>query len=315
MVYVREKEVNGKKYRYLTKSIRLPGGKVKKIQRRVSGRQVKGKFDGWFDKEEKKAFADWAVNAYTADSIFTEEEIRKIEWMRVDYRKILRQLSRPQKKDLFDRFTVNFTYESNAIEGNSLTLKDIAMVIFEKVIVKGKELREIYETRNSRDVVDLILKKKFKVSEKDSIRMHRVLVRDMEIVPGYKRFPNLVLGRKTKTTAPEEVKEEMCALLEFYEKNAGKLHPLQLAAQFHGEFERIHPFEDGNGRVGRFLINVMLVNAGYPPLIVRKTQRVAYFKCLEDFDNGYKENLERFLVEKFKASYKKFFEVYVKYLD
>jgi len=315
MVYIREKEVNGKKYRYLTKSIRLPDGKVKKIQKRVSGRPAKGKFDGWFDKEEKKVFADWAVNAYNADSIFTEEEIRKIEDMRVDYRKILRQLSKQQKKDLFDRFTVNFTYESNAIEGNSLTLKDVAIVIFEKVVVKGKELREIYETRNLRAVVDLILKKKFKVAEKDLIRMHRVLVRDMEIVPGYKRFPNFVLGRKTKTTTPEEVKEEMNALLEFYEKNAEKLHPLQLAAQFHGEFEKIHPFEDGNGRVGRLLINVMLVNSSYPPLIIRKTQRIAYFKCLEDFDNGYKENLERFLLEKFKDTYRKFFEVYVKYLD
>ncbi len=316
MVYVKEKVISGQKYYYLTKSIRLPDGRVKTIQKKLSDKnEPPAKYSEWFDAQEKMAFADWAVKAYRKNSVFTEEEIRKIEGMRVDYRKILRQLSNQQKKDLFDRFTANFTYESNAIEGNSLTLKDVAVVLFEKTAIKGKELREVYDTRNSRDVVDLILKKKFKVSEKDIIKMHKMLVRDMEIVTGYKKIPNFLIGRKTSTAPPEKVKEEMNKLLRHYERNSGKIHPLELAAQFHGVFERIHPFEDGNGRVGRFLINVILVNKGYPPLIIRKTQRIAYFKCLEDFDNGYKENLERFILEKFKDTYRKFFEVYVKYLN
>ncbi|MFH1234104.1 MAG: Fic family protein [Candidatus Diapherotrites archaeon] len=315
MVYVREKEVNGKKYRYLTKSIRLPDGTVKKIQKRVAGKgKPKGGFSEWFGEQEKKAFGDWAAANYRGGSVFSEEQVRKAEEARVDYKKILRKLSKPQLNDLFDRFTVNFTYESNAIEGNSLTLKDVVIVLFEKTAIKGKELREIYETRNSRDVVDLILRKKFKVCEKDIIKMHKLLVRDMRIAAGYKTVPNFVLGRTVRTTQPEKVGVEMQKLLAFYNENCGKLHPLELAAKFHGEFERIHPFEDGNGRVGRFLINVILVNNGYPPLIIRKTQRLAYFKCLTDFDNGYKENLERFLLEKFKKTYSNFFEIYVKYL-
>lgn len=210
---------------------------------------------------------------------------------------------------------VNFTYESNAIEGNSLTLKDVAIVIFEKTMVKGKDLGEIYETRNSRDVVDLILKKRFKVSEKDTMRMHKLLVKDMGIATGYKKIPNYLFGRKTKTAPPEKVPQEMNALMDYYHDNEAKLHPLQLAAHLHGMFEKIHPFDDGNGRVGRFLINVILASKGYPPLIVRKTQRQAYFKCLEDFDNGYKTNIERFLLDRFKQTYKNFFSTYVKYLN
>jgi len=103
-------------------------------------------------------------------------------------------------------------------------------------------------------------------------------------------------------------------LLGWYEKE-GTMHPLKKAALFHGKFEMIHPFDDGNGRVGRFLLNVMLLNTGYAPVIIRKSQRVSYLKALEDFDNGYTTNLERFILEKYKNTFKNFFQVYVKYLQ
>ncbi|MFA6320208.1 MAG: Fic family protein, partial [archaeon] len=74
------------------------------------------------------------------------------------------------------------------------------------------------------------------------------------------------------------------------------------------------PFDDGNGRVGRFLINVLLINEGYAPLIIRKSQRIAYMKALEDFDNGYTKNLERFMLDKYKNTFKNFFQIYAKYL-
>jgi Fic family protein len=89
---------------------------------------------------------------------------------------------------------------------------------------------------------------------------------------------------------------------------------VKLAAIFHGKFERIHPFEDGNGRVGRFLMNIILTKGGYPPLIIRKSQRVSYLKTLESFDSGHQDALVRFTLEKFKETYRKFFEVYVKYV-
>ncbi|MBI1969286.1 Fic family protein, partial [Candidatus Woesearchaeota archaeon] len=74
------------------------------------------------------------------------------------------------------------------------------------------------------------------------------------------------------------------------------------------------PFEDGNGRVGRILINVMLLNHGYPPLIIRKSHRVTYFDALQAFDHGYAGKLYYFLIEKHKKTYEQFFEVYMKYL-
>ena len=81
-----------------------------------------------------------------------------------------------------------------------------------------------------------------------------------------------------------------------------------------GAFE-IHPFEDGNGRVGRLLSNLILIKNKYPPLIIRKSQRLSYLKALEDYDNGYDWGLKRLFLRRFKDTYRKFFEVYIKYLD
>jgi Fic family protein len=314
MVYLKRKTINGSDYWYWTKSIRLPDGAVKTIQRLARKGDVAESNRPWFTEREKELAGDWSVKKYKTSPVFTEEQIRKVEGMRIDYRHIVRKLTRNQLKDVFDRFTVNFTYESNALEGSSLTLKDVAMVLFEKNIIKGKDLREIYETVNSREVVDSILRRKFKVREKDIIKMHEMLVQKMEIETGYKKIPNFIPGRVLETVPPEKVEKEVKKLLHYYEENKDKMHPLQLAAHFHGRFEKIHPFDDGNGRVGRFLVNVMLINDHYPPLIIRKTQRIHYLKCLEDYDRGYGENLERFLLEKYKDTYHKFFETYVKYV-
>ena len=316
MTHISKKRIRGKYYTYAVRSVRLPDGKVKKISKLIKNpSEAKNpELETFFDEKEAEAFVKYAQKYYEPFKLPDKEALRKIEKMRVHYRKILSKLSSNQLKDLFDRFTVNFTYESNAIEGNSLTLKDVAIVIHENTTIKGKSLREIYETRNSREVVELILRKRFNIREKDIFKMHSMLVRDMNIPEGYKTLPNYIQGRQTITTTPEEVPGEMKKLLERTEEKAKKLHPLQLAVSFHGKFEGIHPFEDGNGRVGRFLINIILVNSSYPPLIIRKTQRVSYFNALEDFDNGWTAALERFLYDRLKETYEKFFRVYAKYL-
>jgi Fic family protein len=120
--------------------------------------------------------------------------------------------------------------------------------------------------------------------------------------------------RNLKTTPPEKVEEEINKLIEWYNSNKNKIYPLQLAAEFHARFERIHPFEDGNGRTGRILLNAILLEQGYLPIIIRKTTRIAYFAALKAFDNGYKPKLERFIIEKLKHTFNNFFEIYIKYI-
>ena len=312
-MYFKDKNIKDRKYKYAIESFRLPNGNLKKVEI-LFKKQNKNELQKILEEKKKKVFLNYMIKEYKTDSIFNEEEFGKIEDIRINYFRILKNLSKQNKKDLFDRFTANFTYESNALEGNSLTLKDVAMVMFENSTIKGKDLREIYETRNSRKVVEMIIQNKFKVNEKDIIKLHKMLVKDLDIQEGYKKFPNILVGKRIKLTPPEKVESEIKKLINWYNENEEKFHPLKLAALFHGKFEQIHPFEDGNGRVGRFLINVILVNNKYPSLIIRKSQRISYLTSLEKFDGKYSGILERFILEKFKETYRKFFGIYIRYL-
>ncbi len=319
MVHLSRKKIKGKTYTYVVKSIRLPDGKGMTLQKLIQGKPpapkgLEKEFATFFLEKEKEAHARWAVRTYGTKSAFSEKALQAVEGMKLGYRELRRRLSREQLRDVFDRFTANFTYESNAIEGSSLMLKDVAIVMFDNRTPEGKDLREIYETRNSREVVDKILAKKFAVTEADIIKMHSMLMEHIDTRTGYKQFPNQIVGADVQLTLPEKVPAEMKALIEWFDERSQDTHPLQLAALFHGKFEKIHPFADGNGRVGRFIANATLVNAGYPPLIIRKTQRDAYIKTLQDFQRSYTTNLERLFLEKYKDTYWKFFEVYVKYL-
>ena len=319
MVFISRKKIKDTYQYYIEHSFRLPNGKIKKISIYLKDydpkkeRGIIKKYTAVLKDKEKELLIKFAGDYYKPSYIFKKELIQKLEEIKVNYHKLIKKLTKQQLKDVLDRFTVNFIYESNAIEGNSLTLKDVTVVLHENVAIKGKDLRDIYETKNTRLVVELIFKNKFKITKKDIINMHKLLVKDTGVALGFKKLPNYLLMRNVQTTAPEHVEKEMDKLIEWYHSNP-KIHPLEKAAVFHSKFEKIHPFEDGNGRVGRMLINIILLLNGYPPLIIRKTQRISYFHALEAFDNGHEDKFKRFLIDKYKDTYKKFFEVYVKYI-
>lgn len=319
MAFVSSKTIKGKKRYYLEKSIRLLNGKVKKFSIYLKDYHPKKRYKEIDHYKEllnakiSKELAEFASKYYQSYNVFSKGLLKRLEEIKLGYKGLMKRLSHKQLKDIIDRFTVNFTYESNAIEGNSLTVKDVTFILHEKKAIKGKDLREIYETLNTRKAMELVFNNKLRIKEKDIIKLHRILVENTDIAAGYKKLPNYLIGRKVETTNPENVEREMKGLIDWYHRNE-HIHPLQRAAIFHGKFEKIHPFEDGNGRVGRLIINIMLLNNRYPPLIIRKSQRLSYFSCLEAFDNGYEDKLNRFLIEKYKKTYEKFFEVYVRYL-
>ena len=314
MTYTTKKRIKGKSYLYLIESVRLPDGSIKKISKLIKSKKEKENYKTFLEMKKRELFINFALQNYQFKCPITKEDVKKIEEIRLDYKKIISSLSKAQLKDLFDRFTVNFTYESNAIEGNSLTLKDVAIVLFEKQSIKGKDLRELYETRNSRKAMDLLLLKKIKITHESIINLHKVLMKDIDVRQGYKKIPNFILGSNLKTSSPEKTYSDMTNLIRWYDEQKETLHPIILISVFHGRFLKIHPFEDGNGRVARFLLNAMLIDRGYPPLIIRKTSKAKYLNCLRAFDKGSDINLIRFILEKFKRTFHNFFEVYVKYL-
>lgn len=316
MVAVKTKKIKGKKYLYAEYSFRLPDGRVKKISKLIKNTRDKEKKEikEYFLEKEIKAYQKYALNKYGIDHVLTKEKIEKIESIKVEYKNLLKNLTKKQMKDILDRFTINFTYESNAIEGNSLTLKDVIFILTENIVPKGKDLGEVYETRNTRIANELLFNNKIKITIKDIIKLHSILIKDTDVQEGFKKFPNVLLMRNVETTPPEKVEEEMKKLVDWYDKMKGKEHPIRIASEFHSRFERIHPFEDGNGRVGRVLINAIFLENKYPPLIIRKTMRKSYFSALEANDKGYKPKLERFVLDKFERTFNNFFKIYVKYI-
>ncbi len=316
MVSIKTKKRNKKINLYAEYSFRMPDGSIKKLSKFIEKKDDISSSDikEYFLVKETEAYQDYANNRYTPDLIFTKEKISKMETYRVEYKKIINTLSKNQMNDVLDRFTANFTYETNAIEGNSLTLKEVTMMFSENIVPKGKNLREVYETRNAREANEMLFGNRVKIDNESIISLHKLIVKETGVNSGFKKLPNFLVMRDVKTTKPENVEEEIQKLIDWYNKFKDSTHPLKLAAEFHARFEKIHPFEDGNGRVGRILINAILLENKYPPLIIRKTIRQSYFEALSAYDKGHKAKLERFLIEKYEETFEKFFRIYVKYL-
>jgi len=155
------------------------------------------------------------------------------------------------------------------------------MLLDDNITPNGKKLREVYEQVNTKKLFEMHRKRKFSITEKDILRMHEIFMQNIDARIGYRTRPVRILGSTTKTSLPEYVKIDMRLLLQWYDLHKHALHPVELAALFHAKFEQIHPFADGNGRVGRFIVYVLL-DKGMPTLF---PDRKRYLEALEGSQN------------------------------
>lgn len=195
-----------------------------------------------------------------------------------------RPLPRHTVASLHEKLVLEWTYHSNAIEGNTLTLRE-TKVVLEGITVGGKSLREHFEATNHRDAilyVEDIVSKVEPLSEWQIRSIHRLVLKgiDDDEAGRYRRENVVIAG--ASTTPPDflHLPAEMAALIDWHEK-AAAMHPVERAAELHTRFVKIHPFVDGNGRTGRLLLNFELMKAGYPPGIIRKEDRLAYYDALD----------------------------------
>ncbi len=186
---------------------------------------------------------------------------------------------------LREKLALEWTYHSNAIEGNTLTLRE-TKVVLEGITVGGKSLREHFEATNHRDAivyVEEIVAQGEPLSEWMIRNVHRLVLKgiDDQEAGAYRRENVVIAG--ASTTPPDflHLPHEMQKLIEWHEA-AKRLHPIERAAQLHTRFVKIHPFVDGNGRTGRLLLNFELMKSGYPPAIIRKEDRLAYYDSLDE---------------------------------
>ena len=302
MPKIYKKFIKNKPYLYLSEQIRV-GGKNKKIQVYL-GKSVPNDLTAKLLELacKEKILVNKSLNAlFALDKIFDKERVGKIENLRIDFKYKSANLSDFKKEQMWTRYAVQFIFESNAIEGSKLNKNEVNSIVQRKYIKKTIERREIKEVKNSIEAFKIIRGELFELNQHQIINLHKLLVADLGINTGYKKV-NVVVNNK-KTTPAGLVRSEMSRLLSWWKKNKkSKKHPLAIAADFHQRFERIHPFEDGNGRTGRLLFNYILLQYGYLPVLFLYQNRQAYFNALNQADEGRNAKWYWYVIKCFKTS-------------
>ncbi len=221
---------------------------------------------------------------------------------------------------VFQKFRLDWNYHSNSIEGNSLTFGETVAFLMEGVTAKGKPLKDHLDLRGHNEAINFLLalvKDDRGITESEIRELHRlILVEPYQVkaqtadgrpttktiqLGQYKTSPNHV---ETRTGAihyyasPEETPAKMQELMAWYRENRDQLPPLVLAALFHHKFVAIHPFDDGNGRMTRLLTNLLLMQAGFPPIVIKTEEKGEYYGVLSQADAGVIEPLLSFFAER-----------------
>lgn len=239
--------------------------------------------------------------------------ISKAFLKRIDQKLQLIQEKRPLSaqlvKKLKEQFSFDLTYNSNAIEGNKLTLKETYLVINDGMTVKGKSLKDHLEAKNHNEAVHFLYElvehdKKHTISEQLIRSLQHLIIKEIEDSDAgrYRQGNVLITGSSHKPPAAFKIPKLMEDLTAWIKKSTGKLHPVQLAALAHHKLVNIHPFTDGNGRTARLFMNLILMQKGYPMVVILKNDRQKYYRALEKADKGSTDDIEKFIAQAVERS-------------
>lgn len=211
-------------------------------------------------------------------------------------------------KKIEENLKARYIYNSNGIEGNTLSLMETNLIIEHGVTIKGKSLKEHLEVKGQEYALNF-LADVIKENEYISLRLIREF-NSLVMVNGggtFKKFQNEIVGANFMTSPPHLVEEHLNKLIEEYYNSEENI--VKKVAIFHADFEKIHPFPDGNGRTGRLLINLELMKEGFPITIIKKEDREDYYNALEEaHTNGNYVNIIKFIESNIEKSFEFYFE-------
>lgn len=192
---------------------------------------------------------------------------------------------------------LEWTYNSNAIEGNTLTLQETRLVLEEGMTIKGKSLREHFEAKNHEKAIahlESLIQEKSDITEDHILQLHRLVLDGIEedFAGRYRNTQVRIMGANFIPPAGHKVPELMTEFVQQIINFKQKKNDLELAVYIHHRFVWIYPFFDGNGRTARLLMNLWLMQSGYPPAVILKNDRKKYYDALNKANNGNYENLE-----------------------
>ncbi|MGN1031990.1 MAG: Fic family protein [Intestinibacter sp.] len=195
-----------------------------------------------------------------------------------------RPLTEGEVERLREEFIVEYTYNSNAIEGNTLTLRETDLVL-RGLTIDQKPLKDHMEAVGHKEAFDFVselVKNNVEISESIIKKIHYLVLVDKKQDRGvYRRVPVRIMGAKHEPVQPYLIEPKMQELM--IKLSESTEHIITKLARFHIEFEGIHPFIDGNGRTGRLLVNLELMKAGFPPIDIKFTDRIAYYNAFDEY--------------------------------
>jgi len=296
MTYIETIKRNNKEYYYLTKNIRIDSNKWKKIRIFLGNKKpTETELKKHLEKIEKKSKPFLKTSNYT---YLSEQDAETLQDLKESYAKWLKKIPASVKEKLNEDFVIRFTYHTNAIEGNRLTLRQTALILKDKVIPSGIRAEDYNEAINGKECLEYLKTYKGELNTKLIEKINGILTKNTGVVYGgrIRFFDVQIQGSNHVPPTHTEVKKHLLNFFKWYSANKNKLHPFELAALSHAKLTWIHPFEDGNGRTARTIMNFILTKKGYPMFFIPFEKREEYYQSLDIADKGkYKEYTNKML--------------------
>lgn len=302
MVYHEIREVNGKKQNYLVFIKRGNGKLIKKSKFIGSGIIPKNHIE-----KLKQEFVIEVLIDKSSENL-SKEQIIEIEKLKRIYNRKISSLSREEFEKFENAFFTELTYDSNAIEGSSLSLEDTNLIVNEGLVPEGKTLREIDEAKNHILAINFLKSYKGDMTELFILKLHSIILKDIseKFAGRYRKNPVRIFRSDARFPDYEKVPQLVKNLVHWYKIHKTNMHPFELAVIFSVKLVSIHPFIDGNGRISRLIMNFLLKKKGYPWINIYMKQRADYLKVIRKAnDEDYKPILE-FCIKTLKENLKSF---------
>lgn len=257
--------------------------------------------------KKKKEFALKLI-AFREYPYLSKEQVLEIEKLRQAYQDKIAKLSQEEFEKFQESFCVELTYNSNAIEGSSLSLEETSLVINDNLSPEGKTLREINEARNHAEAVHFLTKYVGEINEIFILKLHSIILENISerFAGRYRESQVRIFGSEVKFPDSSKVPQLIQNLLYWYNQNKKLLHPFELAVIFSIKFVSIHPFVDGNGRISRLLMNYILKKRNYPWINVYLRQRAEYLKAVRQGNDEEYALILEFLIKTLRENLKSY---------
>lgn len=295
MAVIRKRRIGRNIFYYLEHTLKIKG-KVQKKEKYL-GKQIPKNIEG--------------IKRKFLNEIYKEKWYKKLDQIKGNFRKEFNHLPPEIREKYMETFMVRFTYDTNRIEGGSLTHREVATLLHDKITPANKPVADIKEAEAHKKLFYAMLGYRGDLNLRLMLAWHKLLFKDTKpnIAGRIRNYDVYISGSEARLPPWKFVRPLMNDFLKWYRANKSKLHPVELAALVHLKFVRIHPFGDGNGRISRILMNFVLHRYGFPMLNISYKNRSSYYTALERSDQKQDELIfVRNIINRYIKGYKNFFK-------